>query len=186
MVGIVESLLHFISNGKDSSLSRSLNHHTQPKKSYIQFKRGQFWTYPTLKTIKIFIGRLSLSRVKGKTLSLHSTADETVHGLISALIHKQQAHNGINVLWQLHYAVKGQKQFGRFYLLLDLNQWLSPYESETLTAELSRSSWVKSEKIDPYKSKRKPPEFPLFDYTSGGGALRKRKKRYHYMKWSSG
>jgi hypothetical protein len=51
--------------------------------------------------------------------------------------------------------------FGRFYLLLDLNQWLSPYESDTLTAESSRSSWVKSEKIE---KKRKPtkaqPEFP--------------------------
>ena len=50
--------------------------------------------------------------------------------------------------------------FGRFYLLLDLNQWLSPYESDTLTAESSRSSWVKSEKIE---KKRKPtkaqPEF---------------------------
>ena len=43
--------------------------------------------------------------------------------------------------------------FGRFYLLLDLNQWFSPYESDTLTAESSRSSWVKSEKIDPYKRK---------------------------------
>ena len=43
--------------------------------------------------------------------------------------------------------------FGRFYLLLDLNQWLSPYESDTLTAESSRSSWVKSEKIEPYKRK---------------------------------
>ena len=29
--------------------------------------------------------------------------------------------------------------FGRFYLLLDLNQWLPPYESNTLTTELSRS-----------------------------------------------
>ena len=29
--------------------------------------------------------------------------------------------------------------FGRFYLLLDLNQWLSPYESDTLTTELSGS-----------------------------------------------
>jgi hypothetical protein len=27
----------------------------------------------------------------------------------------------------------------KFYLLLDLNQWLPPYESNTLTAELSRS-----------------------------------------------
>lgn len=27
----------------------------------------------------------------------------------------------------------------KFYLLLDLNQWLLPYESNTLTAELSRS-----------------------------------------------
>lgn len=59
------------------------------------FKRGQFWTYPTLKAIKIFIGRLSVSRVKGKTYP--STALPTkrrlpVHGLISALIHKQQAH----------------------------------------------------------------------------------------------
>ncbi len=50
-----------------------------PPKITLIFKRGLFWTYPTLKAIKIFIGRLSLSRVKGKTkrtLFLHSTADE--------------------------------------------------------------------------------------------------------------
>ena len=74
--------------------------------------------------------------------------------------------------------------FGRFYLLLDLNQWLSPYESDTLTAESSRSSWVKSEKIDPYKRKPRNQSSPYYT-RGGGGALRKR-KRYHYTKWSSG
>lgn len=63
--------------------------------------------------------------------------------------------------WTVYIGKRGG--FGQFYLLLDLNQWLSPYESDTLTAESSRSSWVKSEKIDPYK-----------------------RKRYHYTKWSSG
>ena len=38
----------------------------------------------------------------------------------------------------------------KFYLLLDLNQWLSPYESNTLTTELSRSF------IIPKRTKRNP------------------------------
>lgn len=46
------------------------------------------------------------------------------------------------------HAYKG-KGFGWFYLVLDLNEWLFPYESDTLIAESSRSSWFKS----PYKRK---------------------------------
>jgi hypothetical protein len=105
MVGIVESLQHFISNGKDSSLSRSLNHHTQPTKITlidIQFKRGLFWTYPTLKAIKIFIGRPSQSTSgQGQNVPSSSTALPTkrrlpLHGLISALI-------------QLHQPIRAEK-----------------------------------------------------------------------------
>ena len=70
----------------------------------------------------------------------------------------QKKHMVITKIWKSYAGKSGG--FGRLYLLLDLNQWLSPYESDTLTAESSRSSWVKSEKIE---KKRKPtkaqPEF---------------------------
>lgn len=45
-----------------------------------------------------------------------------------------------------------QKQGFRPYLLLDLNQWLSPYESDTLTAELSRLFILRNRKKGTYLS----------------------------------
>ena len=49
----------------------------------------------------------------------------------------------------------------KFYLLLDLNQWLPPYESNTLTAELSRSFII----IRNHKEKEKGP-ITSMDYKS--------------------
>ena len=40
---------------------------------------------------------------------------------------------------QKTYYIPSTPVSNKFYLLLDLNQWLPPYESNTLTTELSRS-----------------------------------------------